>query len=316
MINSLLIHIGYHKTASTWLQRELFTSKSQIFEPFSKKEIGISELGNHIIEKSISKYSHSIIDKELKTAIANILQKKRHQTNKLFVLSDENLSGNPIRMDNRNKQIALLLKQLFSKAKILIVIREQKSIINSLYFQYLSRGGSVGIRQFLAGNNPKQIYKLNPSHYNYDIVVSEYFDLFGRKNVLVLPYEMLKDKPECFIFHIEKFLAIKIDRSEIAFSHFHNKRKHFFIEHHLRFINQFVKSSYFNNYSSLNIAPIRHFFIQILKITSFLTPNYIDELTKKKIDDIIQVWIEDRYNNSNQMLNYMLEIDLEQYGYI
>lgn len=316
MVNNLLIHIGYHKTASTWLQRELFTSKNQIFEPFSKKKSGISELGDYIIEKSITTNNcDHIVDKKIKSVVVNILKEKEKHREKQFVLSDENLSGNPIITDNRNKQIAVLLKQLFYDAKILIVIREQKSIINSLYFQYLSRGGLVGIEQFLIGDSKKQIYKLNPSHYNYDVVVSEYFNVFGKENVLVLPYEMLKDNPKYFISYIEKFLTIKIDYSEIVFSRFHNKGKNFFIEHRLRFINRFTKSSYFNNYSPLGTLPVKYFFTQVLRVASFLLPNYLDELTKKRVDRIIKVWAKDRYKNSNQRLNQMLEIDLEQYGY-
>jgi hypothetical protein len=35
MLSDPLVHIGYHKTASTWLQRELFCFDSEFFCPLS-----------------------------------------------------------------------------------------------------------------------------------------------------------------------------------------------------------------------------------------------------------------------------------------
>ena len=42
MIEDLLIHIGYHKTGTTWLQNELFIHENPVFEPFSLESRGHS----------------------------------------------------------------------------------------------------------------------------------------------------------------------------------------------------------------------------------------------------------------------------------
>ena len=40
----LLIHIGYHKTGTSWLQKKLFISSNKTFEPLSKNSQGRSTL--------------------------------------------------------------------------------------------------------------------------------------------------------------------------------------------------------------------------------------------------------------------------------
>ena len=47
--DNTLIHIGYHKTATTWLQKKLFISGNEFFEPISNQPKGQSSLSKHFI---------------------------------------------------------------------------------------------------------------------------------------------------------------------------------------------------------------------------------------------------------------------------
>jgi len=49
-MQNLLIHIGYHKTGSTWLQKELFISSNSVFEPLSNQPHGHSSVSFKFIK--------------------------------------------------------------------------------------------------------------------------------------------------------------------------------------------------------------------------------------------------------------------------
>ena len=126
-VNNLLIHIGYHKTASTWLQNILFTSKSKVFEPLSMKSHGFSSLARHFIlddeNHLLSPFNNNEI--RIQEEIERIVKSKPELNSKIPVLSHERLSVSPHSSGFDAHKIAGMLKYSFPDAKILIVIREQ-----------------------------------------------------------------------------------------------------------------------------------------------------------------------------------------------
>ena len=49
MKNTVLIHIGYHKTGSTWLRNEIFIDESDIFSPIKREHGGHSQFADHFV---------------------------------------------------------------------------------------------------------------------------------------------------------------------------------------------------------------------------------------------------------------------------
>lgn len=120
----LLIHIGYHKTATSWLQNELFISANDVFEPLSKTNSGHSTLSWKFVrdeEGYLSSFETNmeVIRKEL----LKILIDKNDIKDNVFVMSSERLSGTPRSGAFDAKLIAQRLAKAFPAAKILIVIR-------------------------------------------------------------------------------------------------------------------------------------------------------------------------------------------------
>ncbi|MCF8432637.1 MAG: hypothetical protein K9G34_11865, partial [Melioribacteraceae bacterium] len=69
-MNNILFHIGYHKTATSWMQNELFISKSKNFVPVSKNKKGKSTLATDFIYDKEG-YLLSSFDNNEKTILKN-----------------------------------------------------------------------------------------------------------------------------------------------------------------------------------------------------------------------------------------------------
>jgi hypothetical protein len=88
------------------------------------------------------------------------------------------------------------LAELFPAAHILIVTRGFESMIMSSYSQYVRSGGVKSLEQLVADAHQEDPW-------NYDAVVGMYRRRFGTDRVAILPWELLRDRPDAFIGQIE-----------------------------------------------------------------------------------------------------------------
>ncbi len=138
--NPLLIHIGYHKTATTWLQKSLFENAEAGFaRPISSHEAIMKLVGPNSFDFEAYQCGAVLLPK-IKAAREQGLSP---------VLSTERLSGLPWYGGYDSKELSRRLAAVFPGARILIVIREQKSMLLSNYNQYIKHGGMWPIQQFL-----------------------------------------------------------------------------------------------------------------------------------------------------------------------
>ncbi len=316
---NLLIHIGYHKTASSWLQQKLFTQESTAFEPLSKTAKGPSTLA----EKFIYDVDHYLLspfdynEKAILDAFEFIIKNKKNINSKIPVISHERLSGNPHSGGFDSKKIAVMLKRIFPNAKILINIREQKSLILSNYFQYLSIGGTDSLEKYLNTKYDGKRPFFSPNHFDFLPLVKKYYNLFGKNNVLVLPYEKFKETPLSWMGELEKFLDIKLlDKiDDETFNVFINKKNDHFVRYKMRLLNLFKRRSSVNNYSPFANKYTRSTRELLINIINTAIPTELNDLLLKKQRLIISEWVGYRFVQSNQELGRLIRKDLSKYGY-
>lgn len=313
-MDKILIHIGYHKTASSWLQQKIFTSDSKVFEPLSRKTYGQSTLAKLFFCDGIHMLS-PFDDNEIKikNEIDHILNSCKTKE-KVFVLSHERLSGNPNSGGFDAKKIAWMLKAIFPDGKVLILIREQKSFLLSYYFQYLAVGGTFSIEKYLTKPYDGRIPFFSPNHINYYPLINEYYNLFREDNVLIIPYELFCTDPGLFLDRLERFLGVTVDVEVEVFSERINQKENLFLMYHLRFLNVFRKSNSLNNYSILKNKYFKRIVNTMIRAGYFL-PNTWDEKIKKKLYEQITEFVGSRYIDSNKKMAKLIDIDLSQYGY-
>jgi len=179
----LLLHIGYHRTGSTWIQRVFFPLHPAL-EPVATHE----EIYKKLVRPNSFDFSPlDGVDYFFKRIEAV------QESGKIPVISSEILCGSPFTGGRESKEIARRLFEVFPGAKILIVIREQISMITSTYKQFVHGGGPGSVGRFL--NPPKNSFSypwFSSDHFYYDRLVSEYNSLFGEQNVHVVCFEELR----------------------------------------------------------------------------------------------------------------------------
>lgn len=206
MVENVYFHIGFPKTATTFLQKAIY--------PFLKKVHYIPILTQQRYEKEIFK----ILFEDLSDDESRLLTKMLlNNTSKRDVLySQEEFSTGSIStrflsiQDKRN--VLKNIKKIFSQQelKIIIGIREQRDIIRSFYLQHLHQGGTNSLEDFLyqfglsgASSHPCAFL----DSFKYCRYLDEVIETVGSGNYYVYIYENLSIEPRRFVEELLGFLG-------------------------------------------------------------------------------------------------------------
>lgn len=189
MTPQLLIHVGLHKTGSTWLQKRIFEAKHG-------REIAycgdVARIHGQFILPDSEDY-----DPEAPRRVFAPLLAQAAEAGHLAVLSDEALAGRPFHAKYQREIHAARLAAAFPAAKILITIREQRRIVYSMYGQYLRFGYTSSLQDFLAVPPPGFLHPiLDRRYYDYARMIRTYERHFPAENILVVPMEWMIDDPD------------------------------------------------------------------------------------------------------------------------
>ncbi|MDW3192742.1 MAG: sulfotransferase domain-containing protein [Cytophagales bacterium] len=316
-MDKVLIHIGYQKTGSTWLQKTLFKRGDKVFEPINERDSGASNLARHFFKDPegnlLSPFDENL--KNIKDSLKWHLDNNPIPEGKIPVLSNERLAGNAHAAGFDAAQVASRLRSTFPNGKVLITIRDQRSIILSIYFLYLSRGGTMSLKRYLNSRYDGKRPHFSPNHINYLPLTRHYSKLFGKHNVKVIPLELLETNSNEFLSEIGQFVGRKLAFDQINLDEKINKTSNHFINYHFRVANHFLWSNSLNNYSSLNNRYMGKAVSLMAKAAAFFIPPRLDELRKRKMEIEINQWVADRYKVCNQELSQEIGLDLSLFGY-
>nr|VFJ62235.1 MAG: hypothetical protein BECKDK2373C_GA0170839_10957 [Candidatus Kentron sp. DK] len=217
------LHVGLQKTASTFLQKELFpymAGVSYVGRPYTQE----NDAFNSLQYADDSLYSYDALAKEIELIKKNI-------GNAPLLISDEMFSGYPLYgMINRGI-IAHRLGALIPEAEVILFLRGQADLIESLYNQYVKIGffsndlddsflykhGSGfsyqawhdGKREWTYQNRRfRHLSLFSGSHFLYSKLLSLYESCFSKVHIFL--YEDFKYNPEENLARLEHILSAKI----------------------------------------------------------------------------------------------------------
>ena len=176
-----LFHIGYQRTGSTWLQKGLFPLlQDYIYVPNSR--VGL--------------YYHAEQYKDLCAVYDDISSDCIR--GKIIIESEEIFSGGPYfdAIDMAKK-----ISWVNPKAKILICVRSQYTIIASLYYLYVRKGGTLSFNKYVK-------LLIDNRKLDYWHLIQEYQKVFPKENVMVLFFEDLLNTPEKYVENIMKWIGV------------------------------------------------------------------------------------------------------------
>ena len=271
----ILLHIGFPKSGSTYLQKWFELHPELYFQP------------KHFAQGFYNAWEFARYAQENKTVAEK------------YVLSCEDLSifnsqrdpighrvTHPFDYRSFQNNVCNMLHNLFPNGKILIVTRGYTTIFKSLYSEYISMTGSLSPENFVAAD--KELFQFM---FDYSYVINLYREKFGRDNVLVLPYELMRDDLPKFLSLIENELHLsakvqlgyeKINASynnEILTAY---QRTSFFVYRFLKIFPHSWQLKMYPYYSKLFRSNEPHLFMVILSkfVSTPLNMNELAPLTE------------------------------------
>jgi len=195
----ILVHVGPHKTGTTWLQKNLLSpARGIVYEPSfepSHAAFLLPRYGEFTPEASRRIY-------------APLLEQARAD-GKPLVISDEALGGWPFGQRFLREIAAERIALAFPQARILITTREQDALLLSMYSEYLRYGFSSSLQAFLTQDTGKPNLQpvLDLGFYEWDRVREFYESIFGAEQVLTVPMEWGLAAPTNYPSILEPFLG-------------------------------------------------------------------------------------------------------------
>jgi len=232
----LFIHIGYPKTASTFFQSEVFPLLTSVnyLNPFIMNSLSKIVWQEELSFNQLEIYNS--INQHLNPNIPNLI-------------SFELLCGDPNIKSINNTLIANRLKKLFPQAIIIIVIRNQLSLIESLYAQKIQSGSTKTFEEFI---NYKKGYLINSYNgvdgsvnletLHYEKLINYYQNLFGADNIKLLIFEKIHNNLTDFIQDFLSILKVKKEDLTRYYSLKHVNQSYRYYQILIaRFLNRLVK---------------------------------------------------------------------------
>lgn len=214
----IFIHVGMPKTATTFLQDKFFPRLAGVhyigkgaYGHLSQRDI----LGN--LDR-IARTNPNLLNLDIEAAL--IGEMLRTIADERILISHERLFGNMNFSFFDHSYIANSLQAIFPEATIVVIVRRQDELLESLYRQTLRNYFYEPVDRylgFLDGRfRPPSFFPSTslpyPSHHAVTLDLERYcrnyMRLFGADNVAVLPYELLKAEPQRFFEALCSILGV------------------------------------------------------------------------------------------------------------
>lgn len=206
-----ILHIGYHKTASTWFQRSYY-----------KQVTNLRYIDRKLVKKAF--LGHGGLDFTPATAHAEL---ELTSPDEPVILCEEGLSGylhNGGLFGFLSLEMARRLHAAFPNGRVVIFIRSQPEIMAACYQQYIRGGGTYRPDRYLhpekslegAASDPYKIPRFRFEHFDYLPLIKHYEELFGRESVHVIPYEDFRRDNEDFLSRFAARFELDVQLQEVS----------------------------------------------------------------------------------------------------
>jgi hypothetical protein len=298
----LLIHIGYPKTATTWLQARVFPLDIEgWFRPIGTRRSILATFVTVDGFRFDPRSARASFDDQISASVSS---------RRTPVISLERLAGIAPSGGYDAQSIADRLARTFPNARVLIVIREQEQMLRSTWQQYVREGGACSLRRFLDPPRDDNIPLFRFEQFEYDALINYYYGLFTPDRVCVLALEQLARSPQAFLTSLTEFAGVdatpQIDYST-AYAGLSGVSLAI-----LRRLNYVIGRNDVNP-----AAPFRgHRRIgNVLTRLDRAIPKSLSGLPTKRATSRVRQMIGDRYRRSNIATAELTGLDLETFGY-
>ncbi|MBK1670957.1 hypothetical protein CKO28_23380 [Rhodovibrio sodomensis] len=302
-----VIHVGYHKTATTWFQKT--------FYPIVQNGVYIPRQN---VRRAFLCPSAFTFDADEAHNTLDIPEGARP------IICEEALVGyygNAGLLQALSKDVAFRLRDTFPDAQIVITLRHQFDAITATYLQYIRRGGTASVRRFLWPYHYQRRYRTKPfkkpmfrlEHLEYHRLIRHYRAVFGAGNVHIYLYEDFRDDPRAFLARMCRDLGLEadIDALELGATNISYGTR---TAQAARMLNVVTVGDAANAITALPLMPrkVNEVIMQQLNRTPLAGPKVTpDRLLGPALRDELAA----AYADSNAALQAELGLDLARHGY-
>jgi hypothetical protein len=292
----MLIHIGFHKTATSWMQQRWYPRHPQLTLPFDYWEIV-----EHLVFPDPLEYD---------ATATRAWFDARTPDEGTVVLSAERLSGSPHAGGYDRVEIAARIAATFPDARVWIVVREQVGMIASLWRQYVFEGGRLPLDRYVRGVVPELQTGFRFEHLDYAPLVRRYRQLLGEDRVLVTTYEDFRADPQPTLDRLSAFAGIDpldVDDARSLVNRGLSDRS----TRVMRAVNAFTRPERMHEEPLVDLH-LRAPFARVLrKLDRAGTPWSRPTGVERRVRELVG----DRYVEPNRELGALLGVDLGTLGY-
>ncbi len=202
-----VVHIGWPKTATSWLQEQVFVERLGYQQIMSREDV----IRLLVLPDQLA-FESERLRSDMKVRAAGAWQHGR-----VPVVSHERLCGV---LRNRLESVVLgeRVLSVLADPRVIIVVREQNGAMLAAWQQYVRDGGAPGtgpsIRSLRSyyGDHATRGSTLPPigdlRYFEYDRLVRWYVERLGADRVDVLPLEALRRDPGAFYDRVRRFCGV------------------------------------------------------------------------------------------------------------
>jgi hypothetical protein len=303
-----IVHIGYHKTASTWFQKSVYPRvKNFAYVPRER-------------------VNHALLDA---SALHFDAERSRAQLalpeGAAPILCEEALSGALLSggfLGFQSAEIARRIHALLPDARIVVFVRSQPEMITAAYLQYLRVGGTYSARRFLWPSDYSRADATVPyrephfsfDHFDYDRLVAHYIALFGAERVHAYAYEELRRDGPVFLERFAKELGLKLDLAAVTMEK-RNASYGLAVSRMARALNLFTALRVSNKHYWLHVPYWYAARKRLLEGANASGVFRARATPERVLGSETVAWIRQRYCESNRRLAELTRIDLRALGY-
>lgn len=314
---SVLVHVGLPKTATSWLQEFYFPIEGcgyWIPPVVSAIRHPIKQIGHLLVADPAGRLMD---DREFDADyIRGQLIAIEPPEGLVPVISNERLAGHPLSAGFDRAMLARRIKRVFPRAKILVTIRAQNSIIMSSYMQYLKYGGWHKPETYLQPPSDLRKPELTLDFWDYDRLSAVYEEVFGADNLLALPQELLRTDAPAYLKALADFAGVA-PPATVSAKQEANPRKPHTSSYLLRRLTALTRKSSANAFAPPLISPsVDRVIDKVAKFAvNVVTPNALDVRIGRSLQQRIDSVVGDYYINSNRKFMERARFDLAALGY-
>ena len=303
-----LIHIGYHKTGTTWLQQGLFADPRYGFTRVWPQAL---------MDEAFLGGNPFTFDPDHARSIVQPFIDEAERSGTVPVVSHEPLCGLPTLNGFDSQLIADRVRATFPNGRIMIAIRDQRSMMMSVYKQYVTTSGTLPIGKMWRDYAPEERRRPFPGLevFEYHHLIDYYQQLFGSDRVLVLPFELLKQDAAGFASEIASFAGTQAP-AELPTTK-QNVSNPGLLVSALRYSNLVLRAFGLAGPfgGPVTRETVRYFRYRMIDRIAPRVPKTLSRPYDKRLQATVDELADGRFGSSNQITAKLTGLDLASYGY-